>query len=178
MISLYIEALVPSFHKFLKTSSIKFFGLLLEPGSDFPFHHYHDEGHDVLARIVTGDESWVHHYQPETKRVSMQWKHPASPAKINLSDTILQESDTHSRLGSRRHTAHRIPPSRTNRKCRLLLLTFSGNIGRPFNGSDQDSPDQGSHRLVLTAAQRIVCCWFSGACEMMGQVPQCTGRLC
>jgi hypothetical protein len=22
---------------------------------------YHDEGHDVLARIVTGDESWVHH---------------------------------------------------------------------------------------------------------------------
>jgi hypothetical protein len=27
-------------------------------------------------------------------------------------------------------------------------------------------------------AQRILCCWFSGACETMGQVPQCTGRLC
>jgi hypothetical protein len=35
-ISLYIEALVPSFHKPLKTSSIKIFGLLLEPGGDFP----------------------------------------------------------------------------------------------------------------------------------------------
>jgi hypothetical protein len=32
----YIEALVPSFHKPLKTSSIKFFGLLSQTGSDFP----------------------------------------------------------------------------------------------------------------------------------------------
>ncbi|PNF29997.1 hypothetical protein B7P43_G06215 [Cryptotermes secundus] len=31
-------------------------------------NHYHDEGNDMLARIVIGDESWVHHYQPETKR--------------------------------------------------------------------------------------------------------------
>jgi hypothetical protein len=28
-----------------------------------------------------------------------------------------------------------------------------------------------------TAAQRILCCWFSGACEKMGQVPQRTGRV-
>jgi hypothetical protein len=36
IISLYIEALVPSFHRPLKTSSIKLFGLLSEPGGDFP----------------------------------------------------------------------------------------------------------------------------------------------
>jgi hypothetical protein len=30
--------------------------------------------------------------------------------------------------------------------------------------------------LVPTAAQRILCCWFSGACETMRQVPKCTGR--
>jgi dipeptidyl aminopeptidase/acylaminoacyl peptidase len=60
---------------------MKFFGLLSEPGGDFPFHRYHDEGHDITARTVTGDESWVHHYQPQTKRTSMQWKHPVSPAK-------------------------------------------------------------------------------------------------
>jgi hypothetical protein len=35
IISLHIEALVPLFHKPLKTSSIKFFGLLSEPGGDF-----------------------------------------------------------------------------------------------------------------------------------------------
>jgi hypothetical protein len=81
IIFLYIEALVPSFHKPLKISSIKFFGLLSEPGGDFPFHRYHNEGHDMLAQIVTGDESWIHHYQLETKYASVQWKHPSSPAK-------------------------------------------------------------------------------------------------
>jgi hypothetical protein len=34
----------------------------------------------MLNRIVTGDESWVHHYQPESKRASMQWKHRGSPS--------------------------------------------------------------------------------------------------
>ena len=33
-----------------------------------------------LHRIVTGDKSWVYHYKPESKRQSMQWKHPSSPA--------------------------------------------------------------------------------------------------
>jgi hypothetical protein len=40
IISRYIEALVPSFHMPLKTSSIKFFGLLSEPGDDFPFYSF------------------------------------------------------------------------------------------------------------------------------------------
>jgi hypothetical protein len=40
MISLYIEALVPWFHKPLKTSSIQFFGMLSEPGGDFPFYSF------------------------------------------------------------------------------------------------------------------------------------------
>jgi hypothetical protein len=34
----------------------------------------------MLNRIVTGDESWVHHYKPESKRASIQWKHPSSPS--------------------------------------------------------------------------------------------------
>jgi hypothetical protein len=41
--------------------------------------HYCEEGDNFLQRIVTGDEIWVYHYQPETKRWSMQWKHPSSP---------------------------------------------------------------------------------------------------
>ena len=40
---------------------------------------YQEQGDDLLSRIVTGDESWVHHYKPETKHASMQWKHPTSP---------------------------------------------------------------------------------------------------
>jgi hypothetical protein len=37
-----------------------------------------DEAEDMLSRIVSGVESSVHHYQPESKRVSVQWKHPSS----------------------------------------------------------------------------------------------------
>jgi histone-lysine N-methyltransferase SETMAR len=40
---------------------------------------YADEGENMLDRLVTGDESWVHHYQPQSKRASMQWEHPNSP---------------------------------------------------------------------------------------------------
>ncbi|GFT38427.1 mariner Mos1 transposase [Trichonephila clavipes] len=32
-----------------------------------------------MKRIVTGDETWCYHYEPERKRDSMQWKHASSP---------------------------------------------------------------------------------------------------
>ena len=28
-----------------------------------------------VRHIVTGDESWIHHWDPESKQVSMQWRH-------------------------------------------------------------------------------------------------------
>jgi histone-lysine N-methyltransferase SETMAR len=37
------------------------------------------EGDGFLARIVTGDETWVHYHQPETKRASKEWLHSSSP---------------------------------------------------------------------------------------------------
>jgi len=30
---------------------------------------------------VTGDESWFHHFEPETKRMSMEWHHLHSPSQ-------------------------------------------------------------------------------------------------
>jgi len=33
-----------------------------------------------LKRIVTGDETWIHHYDPESKQQSTQWKHASSPS--------------------------------------------------------------------------------------------------
>ena len=41
-----------------------------------------------LDRFLTQDERWVHHFEPETKRQLMQWKHPGSPSK----DTSLDDS--------------------------------------------------------------------------------------
>lgn len=39
------------------------------------------EGDAFLSKIVTTDETWVYHYEPESKRRSMEWKHTASPVK-------------------------------------------------------------------------------------------------
>ena len=37
------------------------------------------EGDGFLGRIVTGDETWVHYHQPETKKASKKWRHTSSP---------------------------------------------------------------------------------------------------
>jgi len=37
------------------------------------------EDMQFLKYIVTGDESWVYGYDPETKQLSPQWKSPTSP---------------------------------------------------------------------------------------------------
>ena len=48
---------------------------------------YRVDGENFMRSIVTGDESWAHHYEPETKRQSMQWHHLGSPSpkKFKLS---------------------------------------------------------------------------------------------
>ena len=34
---------------------------------------------NFLNTVITGDESWVYEYDPETKAQSSQWKYPSSP---------------------------------------------------------------------------------------------------
>jgi len=34
---------------------------------------------DFLSRLVTMDEIWLYHYDPETKQQSMKWRHSGSP---------------------------------------------------------------------------------------------------
>ena len=40
---------------------------------------FEKEGEDFLKKIITGDETWVHHYDPENKRQSMEYRHKESP---------------------------------------------------------------------------------------------------
>ena len=37
------------------------------------------EGDGFLGSIVTGDETWVHYHQLETKKASKEWRHTSSP---------------------------------------------------------------------------------------------------
>lgn len=39
------------------------------------------EGEMFLSKIVTGDETWAHYYEPETKMQSIEWHHPQSPKR-------------------------------------------------------------------------------------------------
>lgn len=41
---------------------------------------YRHDGTTFLESIVTGDETWAHHFTPESKQASMVWKHPWSPS--------------------------------------------------------------------------------------------------
>ena len=40
---------------------------------------YRKEGDQFLWNIVTGDESWIHNFDPEEKRLSMEYRHTSSP---------------------------------------------------------------------------------------------------
>nr|CAH7720056.1 unnamed protein product [Callosobruchus chinensis] len=46
-----------------------------------------EEGEDWMSNVITGDESWVFQYDPETKRQSMQWveKGGKRPTKARMS---------------------------------------------------------------------------------------------
>lgn len=63
-------------------------------------HRFHAEGDAFLRKIVTGDETWIHYNQPETKRSSKQWRHSSSPKpKKNPHSTVCWKSHAHSLLG-------------------------------------------------------------------------------
>ncbi|GFV00446.1 histone-lysine N-methyltransferase SETMAR [Trichonephila clavipes] len=49
---------------------------------------YHKEGDQFLESIVTGDETWVSHITPESKRQSMEWRHTNSPVRVKAKRTI------------------------------------------------------------------------------------------
>ena len=40
---------------------------------------YNANPEDFHTRLVTGDETWLPHWDPDTKKESMQWKRPGSP---------------------------------------------------------------------------------------------------
>ncbi|UYV63079.1 hypothetical protein LAZ67_2003071 [Cordylochernes scorpioides] len=61
----------------------------METARAFLKRHLRDED-QLFSRIVTGDESWVHHLTPETKRQSMVWKKPDESAPKRRRSQSLQ----------------------------------------------------------------------------------------
>jgi histone-lysine N-methyltransferase SETMAR len=50
---------------------------------------YHRDGDKFLDHIVTGDETWVSHFTPESKHQSLEWHHPRSLSKPRKFKQIL-----------------------------------------------------------------------------------------
>ncbi|GFR63965.1 transposase [Elysia marginata] len=46
--------------------------------------HHEEEGEGFIQRIVTGDESGVHHFESESKRQSMEYRHKSSPSPMKF----------------------------------------------------------------------------------------------
>jgi hypothetical protein len=70
VIPLDFNAPVPAFHNFFQFRQKKSF--LVASLTNYAPRHF-------LQRIVTSDETWVHHYEPESKAQSVAWKRLTSP---------------------------------------------------------------------------------------------------
>ncbi|GFQ86977.1 hypothetical protein TNCT_430841 [Trichonephila clavata] len=70
---------------------------------------YRDNGEDFLLHIKDRDKTWCHHFQPEGKSVSLQWKHPKSPSSSFWSITYPSMPD-----GTPQHLIRYIMLSKTN----------------------------------------------------------------
>ena len=49
------------------------------PSSEQLLEFFRRDPNDFLSRLVTTDETWLYHYDPETKQQSMEWRQSGSP---------------------------------------------------------------------------------------------------
>ncbi|GFT69912.1 histone-lysine N-methyltransferase SETMAR [Trichonephila clavipes] len=45
------------------------------------FQRCHSDGQHFIDHVVTGDETWLHHFVTTSKKATIEWKHPGSPRK-------------------------------------------------------------------------------------------------
>ena len=58
------------------------------------------EGDAFFQRVVTGDEIWVHHFQPEMKMTGREWRHSTSLKPKKFPHTAVRwKSDADALLG-------------------------------------------------------------------------------
>ena len=50
---------------------------------------------NFLSRLVTMDETWLYHYDPETKQQSMEWRHSGSPRPQKIPSAKIRWKSSH-----------------------------------------------------------------------------------
>lgn len=49
---------------------------------------FQEQGDQFLTHIITCDETWVHHYTPESKRASMEWRKQGEPGPVKAKSRL------------------------------------------------------------------------------------------
>jgi len=108
---------------------------------------------------VITDETWLYHYDPETKQHSMEWRHSGSPSpkKFRVQKSVGKVLAPNF-LGSRRHPPRRLSSKGSNYQ-RGELLISAGAIEGHFEGK---TPREG-HKSGLVFARQ--CPGSPGTCN-------------
>jgi len=120
---------------------------------------------DFLSRLVTMDETWLYHYDLETKQQSMEWRHSGSPCpkkfRVQKSAGKVLASIFSNQDG--RYPSHLLSFKGPNYQ-RLVLLICAGATGGHF---EEKAPREGHQGCLVLARQ---CPGSPGTCN-----PQETG---
>jgi len=98
---------------------------------------------DFLLRLVTIDETWLYHYDPETKQQSAEGRHSGSPCPKNSERKNPLEISRLDFLGSSRHPPHCLSSKGPNYQRGALLVSADTNEGY-FGGKTPREVHQGS----------------------------------
>ena len=100
---------------------------------------YAEKGDNFLDRIVTGDETWVLHYTPESKQQSMVWKHPQSPVRKKFRTAPSVHSDVNGILGLPWAARAGFHVTRFHNQCRQIFFHTVTSAGCDQKEAPQDS---------------------------------------
>jgi len=105
------------------------------------------------------DETWLYHYDPETKQQSMEWRYNGSPRppKYTSANIRWKISRLHF-LGSRQHSPHCLSSKGSNYQCGVLLISASATDGH----FEEKTPGEGHQGSLVLARQ---CPGSPGTCN-------------
>ena len=103
---------------------------------------------DFLSRLVTMDEAWLYHYDPETKQRSMEWQHSGSPRPKKFQVQKSAGKVLASIFWDQDGILLIDKPSKGPNYQRVVLLISAGAIEGHFEGKMQREDHQ--RGLVLT----------------------------
>ena len=101
---------------------------------------------DFLSRLVTMDETWLYHYDPETKQQSMEWPHSAHSGPKKLRAQKFAGKFSPRFFGIKTASSSLIIFQRANYQRGVLLISASATEGH-FEGKIPREGHQGG--LVL-----------------------------